>query len=106
MGSTPGKQAAAVESAGVGVSVAVAGAITFVGLVVPHLVRMLVGPGHRALIPLSALGGAVLLVLADLLARTIISGAELPIGMLTSLVGGPFFFFLLWRQRRRSGGWA
>tara|TARA_R110000868_G_scaffold199758_1_gene446402 strand:- start:31382 stop:32425 length:1044 start_codon:yes stop_codon:yes gene_type:complete len=86
--------------------VAFVGIIAFVGLVVPHLVRMLVGPGHRALIPLSALGGAVLLVLADLLARTIISGAELPIGMLTSLVGGPFFFFLLWRQRRRSGGWA
>jgi iron complex transport system permease protein len=54
----------------------------------------------------SALGGAVLMVFADLLARTLIAGAELPIGLLTSLVGGPFFFFLLWRQRRRAGGWA
>ncbi|MBN9605493.1 MAG: iron ABC transporter permease [Actinomycetales bacterium] len=88
------------------VAVAFVGIIAFVGLVVPHLVRMLVGPAHRALVPLSALGGAVLLVLADLLARTIAGGAELPIGMLTSLVGGPFFFALLWRQRRRSGGWA
>lgn len=89
-----------------GVGVAFVGIISFVGLVVPHLVRMLVGPGHRALVPLSAFGGAALLQLADLLARTLVAGAELPIGLLTSLVGGPFFFFLLWRQRRRSGGWA
>jgi len=88
------------------VGVAFVGIISFVGLIVPHLVRMLVGPGHRPLLALSALGGAVLLVLADLLARTLISGAELPIGLLTSLVGGPFFFLLLWRQRRRAGGWA
>jgi len=89
-----------------GVAVAFVGIIAFVGLVVPHLVRMLLGPGHRALIPASAVGGAVLLVYADLLARNLAPGAELPIGLLTSLVGGPFFFFLLWRQRRRSGGWA
>jgi len=89
-----------------GVAVAFAGIIAFVGLVVPHLVRMLLGPAHRGLIVTSALGGAVLMLFADLLARTIVSGAELPIGMLTSLVGGPFFFFLLWRQRRRAGGWA
>jgi len=89
-----------------GVAVAFVGIIAFVGLVVPHLVRMLLGPAHRALIVTSALGGAVLMVLADLLARTVIPGAELPIGLLTSLVGGPFFFFLLWRQRRRAGGWA
>lgn len=89
-----------------GVAVAFVGIIAFVGLVVPHVVRMLLGPQHRALIVYSAFGGAVLMLAADLLARTVVPGAELPIGMLTSLVGGPFFFFLLWRQRRRSGGWA
>ena len=89
-----------------GVGVAFVGIIAFVGLVVPHVVRMLLGPRHRGLIAFSALGGAVLMLAADLLARTIVPGAELPIGMLTSLVGGPFFFFLLWRQRRRAGGWA
>lgn len=89
-----------------GVAVAFVGIVAFVGLVVPHVMRMLLGPRHRGLIVASAFGGAVLMLLADLLARTIVAGAELPIGMLTSLVGGPFFFFLLWRQRRRSGGWA
>lgn len=89
-----------------GVAVAFVGIIAFVGLVVPHVVRMLLGPAHRTLIVASALGGAVLMVFADLLARTVVPGAELPIGLLTSLVGGPFFFFLLWRQRRRAGGWA
>ncbi|MEO8262918.1 MAG: iron ABC transporter permease [Pseudolysinimonas sp.] len=89
-----------------GVAVAFVGIIAFVGLVVPHLIRMLLGPSHRQLIVASALGGAVLMVFADLLARTLVAGAELPIGLLTSLVGGPFFFYLLWRQRRRAGGWA
>ena len=89
-----------------GAAVAFAGIISFVGLVVPHLIRMLIGPSHRSLILSSALGGAVLLVASDLLARTVVVGADLPIGLLTSLVGGPFFFFLLYRQRRRSGGWA
>jgi iron complex transport system permease protein len=89
-----------------GVAVAFVGIIAFVGLVVPHVVRMLLGPGHRQLIPVSAVGGAALLLYADLLARNLAAGAELPIGLLTSLVGGPFFFFLLWRQRRQAGGWA
>ena len=89
-----------------GVGVAFVGIISFVGLVVPHLMRMLLGPSHRALLTASAFGGALLLVLADLLSRTIVAGAELPIGLLTSLVGGPFFFILLWRQRRAAGGWA
>ena len=89
-----------------GVAVAFVGIVSFVGLVIPHLMRMLLGPAHRPLILLSAIGGAALLVYADLLARTLVSGAELPIGLLTSLVGGPFFFYLLWRQRRRAGGWA
>ncbi|WP_185995645.1 FecCD family ABC transporter permease [Nocardioides campestrisoli] len=87
-------------------AVAFAGIIAFVGLIIPHLMRMVVGPGHRALVPASALGGAVLLVLADLWARTAIAYADLPIGMLTSLVGGPVFFWLLRRARRTAGGWA
>ncbi|WP_291794668.1 iron ABC transporter permease [Brevibacterium sp.] len=90
----------------VSAAVAFAGIIAFVGLVVPHLVRMLIGPGHRALLPASVLGGAVLLVIADLGARTLVEFADLPIGMLTSLVGGPFFFYLLRRSRAASGGWA
>lgn len=87
-------------------AVAFAGIIAFVGLIVPHLMRMIVGPGHRALVPASALGGAVLLVLADLWARTAIAYADLPIGMVTSLIGGPVFFWLLRRARRTAGGWA
>ncbi|TJZ78407.1 iron ABC transporter permease [Rhodococcus oryzae] len=87
-------------------SVAFTGIILFVGLVVPHLMRMIVGPGHRLLIPASALGGAILLLAADLGARTLVPNADLPLGMLTSLVGGPFFFWLLRRTRRQQGGWA
>lgn len=87
-------------------AVSFCGTIAFVGLVVPHLIRMLSGPGHRMLIPASALGGALLLVCADLWARTAIENADLPIGMLTSLVGGPFFFWLIRRSRRSAGGWA
>jgi iron complex transport system permease protein len=90
----------------VGSGVAFAGVIGFVGLVIPHLIRMVVGPGHRVLIPASALGGAVLLVGADLVARTAMAYADLPLGMLTALVGGPFFFWLLRRTRTRQGGWA
>ncbi|ACU36802.1 FecCD family ABC transporter permease [Actinosynnema mirum] len=91
----------------VGVSAAVSytGVIGFVGLVVPHLVRMAVGPGHRVLVPASLLGGAVLLSAADLLARTLVAHADLPIGMVTALVGGPFFFWLLHRTRSAEGGW-
>ena len=87
-------------------AVAFSGIIAFVGLVVPHLLRMIIGPGHRALLPASALGGALLLTIADFAARTTIQFADLPIGMLTSLVGGPFFFWLLRRSRSKSGGWA
>ena len=89
-----------------GVAVAFCGIIAFVGLVVPHIIRMAIGPSHRSLIIASAVGGGVLLVFADLLARTLVAGADLPIGMLTSLIGGPFFFYLLARQRKRSGGFA
>ncbi|TDC97169.1 iron ABC transporter permease [Actinomadura sp. 7K507] len=87
-------------------AVAFAGVISFVGLVVPHLIRMAAGPGHRTLIPASALGGAVVLVGADLIARTAIPYQELPLGVLTAVVGGPFFFWLLRRARNSSGGWA
>jgi iron complex transport system permease protein len=73
---------------------------------VPHVIRMVAGPAHRLLIAASALGGAIVLVSADLLARTAVENAELPLGMLTSLVGGPFFFWLLRRTRSRQGGWA
>ncbi len=89
-----------------GVAVAFVGIISFVGLVVPHLVRMLLGPSNRPLIIASFLGGATLLVYADLLARTVIPSADLPIGILTSLIGGPFFYWLIRRSRRRAGGWA
>ena len=87
-------------------AVAFVGIIGFVGLVVPHLMRMILGPGHRLLLPASALGGAVLLLAADLIARNAVPGSELPIGMITALIGGPFFFWLLRRTRRRSGGWG
>jgi iron complex transport system permease protein len=87
-------------------SVAVSGVVLFVGLVVPHLVRMLAGPAHRVLLPASALGGALILVLADLAARTWAAPAEIPLGVLTSLVGSPFFLWLLRRTRSRQGGWG
>ncbi|MFI9309360.1 FecCD family ABC transporter permease [Streptomyces triculaminicus] len=87
-------------------AVAVAGIITFVGLLVPHLLRMAAGPGHRFLVPGSALGGALVLVAADLAARTAAQPAELPLGVLTALFGSPFFFVLLRRTRRKQGGWA
>lgn len=89
-----------------GAAVAFAGIIAFVGLVVPHAIRMMLGPSHRMLIFASVIGGGLLLVWADLFARTAVAGAELPIGLLTSLIGGPFFFYLLRRARSRQGGWA
>ncbi len=89
-----------------GAAVAFSGIIMFVGLVVPHLVRMLLGPSHRTLLLASVIGGAALVVWADLLARTLVEGSDLPIGLLTSLIGGPFFFYLVRATRSRSGGWA
>ncbi|MDN5743523.1 MAG: iron chelate uptake ABC transporter family permease subunit, partial [Nocardioidaceae bacterium] len=82
--------------------VAFAGAIGFVGLVVPHLVRGVVGPGHRALLPLAALTGAVLLLWADTLARGLVQGQEIPLGVVTAVVGTPFFVWLLRRQRENA----
>ncbi len=81
---------------------ALAGLVGFVGLVVPHALRPFVGAGHRTLVLASFLAGASLLVLADTGARSIIAPAELPVGVLTGLVGAPFFLLLLVRARRRE----
>ncbi|NVK20366.1 MAG: iron ABC transporter permease [Methylocystaceae bacterium] len=82
----------------VGVSVAVSGMIGFIGLLVPHLIRLMVSSDHRLLIPLAAIFGAILLILADTLARVVVAPSEMPVGVLTSLIGGPFFLWLLMRQ--------
>lgn len=83
------------------VAVSLTGVIGFVGLIVPHLLRLVIGADHRGLVPASALGGAILLVVADTLARTLASPAEIPVGILTALVGTPIFLWLL--QRRGFG---
>lgn len=83
-----------------GAAVTLAGLVGFVGLVVPHMVRLTLGPNHRGLLPASALAGATFLVIADTLARTVLAPTELPVGMLTALVGGPFFLWLLRRYKR------
>ncbi|WP_176470475.1 MULTISPECIES: FecCD family ABC transporter permease [Pseudomonas] len=84
---------------GVGAAVAAAGLIGFIGLVVPHLVRLLAGPDHRVLLPASLLAGASLLLFADLIARLALAPAELPIGIVTAFIGAPFFLYLLLRGR-------
>ena len=89
----------------VALCVALAGLIGFVGLIVPHLLRLLLGPDHRLILPASAFGGATLLVLADLASRTVLSPAEIPVGILTALIGGPFFLALLVRLRGRIEAW-
>ena len=88
-------------SLGVGIAVAVAGTIAFVGLVVPHLIRLLIGPNHLYLLPASALLGGLLLVSADAVSRVAVAPAELPIGVVTALLGVPFFISILIRQRNR-----
>ncbi len=85
-------------------SVALCGVIGFVGLVVPHGVRLLVGPDHRLVLPGSALLGAMLLLWADLASRTVVAPAELPLGIVTASIGGPFFLMLLLRERRKWSG--
>lgn len=87
-------------------AVAFTGIISFVGLVVPHLIRMVAGPAHRVLLPASAIGGALLVIAADLAARTLVDYQEMPLGVLTAAVGGPAFFWLLRRTRTRAGGWG
>jgi len=86
--------------------VAVSGIVLFVGLLVPHVVRLFVGPTHKNLLPLSVLFGSVVVALADLLARNIVEPAELPLGVLTSILGAPVFIWQLRRLRTRHGGWA
>ena len=85
---------------GIATAVAIGGMIGFVGLIVPHIVRLLIGPDHRWLLPASALAGGVLLLLADTIARIIIAPTELPTGILTAILGAPFFIMLLVQQRR------
>jgi len=87
-----------------GATVAACGLIGFVGLIVPHSVRLAIGPDHRRLVPASALAGAIFLVLADSFARTVMAPTEIPIGVVTALLGGPFFFILLRRKKRSSWG--
>jgi iron complex transport system permease protein len=94
------RQVIVLAALGVGSAVALSGLIGFVGLCAPHIIRLCVGADHRAVLPGSALLGALLLLLADLIARTAVAPAELPIGVLTSLLGGPFFVWLLARHRR------
>ena len=89
-----------------GATVAAMGIVGFVGLMVPHLMRLLMGPDHRTLLPASVLGGAILLLLADLASRTILAPLELPLGILTALIGGPYFLWLLHHTRRAQGGWG
>lgn len=86
-----------------GASVAVSGGIGFVGIVVPHVLRLIIGPDHRYLLPASALLGGTLLIFADMIARTIVPPAELPIGIITAFVGAPFFLWILLRGRSHMG---
>jgi iron complex transport system permease protein len=90
----------------VGVAIALAGPIGFIGLIVPHAVRALFGPDHRVLLPASVFGGAILLTVCDTLARIVIAPAQLPTGALTAMLGGPFFIYLLLSQRRRAALWG
>jgi iron complex transport system permease protein len=96
----------AVASLLVGVAIALAGPIGFVGLIVPHTLRALLGPDHRLLMPASMFGGAVLLVICDTLARTLIAPAGLPTGAVTAVLGGPFFVMILIRSKRSASMWG
>lgn len=86
----------------VGAAVSVAGLVGFVGLIVPHLLRLLVGPDHRLLVPAAALGGAAFLVICDTAARSLLGARELPVGAITALLGGPLFLLLLRRHHARA----
>jgi iron complex transport system permease protein len=90
-------------AASTGAAVAVSGGIGFVGIVVPHVLRLIIGPDHRYLLPASALLGGTLLIFADMIARTIVPPAELPIGIITAFVGAPFFLWILLRGRSHLG---
>ncbi|HEX4066964.1 MAG TPA: iron ABC transporter permease [Acidobacteriaceae bacterium] len=83
-------------------AVALGGLISFVGLIVPHVMRMLLGPDHARLLPFTAVGGAVFLLIADTAARTVVAPAELPVGVLTACLGGPFFLYLLRKAKTEA----
>jgi iron complex transport system permease protein len=85
-------------------SVSIGGIIGFVGLIIPHICRILVGPDNRIMVPFSALSGAIFLTLADTLARIILKPAEIPIGIITAAFGGPFFIYLLIKEKRKNEG--
>ncbi|MDC5805081.1 iron ABC transporter permease [Vibrio europaeus] len=93
------RQLILLTAVGVGVTVSVSGMIGFIGLVIPHLGRMLSGPDHRTLLPISALMGALLLTFADMFSRVVVAPAELPVGIVTALIGAPFFIYLLFKQK-------
>lgn len=88
-------------AAGVGITVSLAGIIGFIGLIVPHLGRLLVGPNHRILLPVSMISGALLLLIADIFARTLVAPLDMPVGIVTALIGAPFFLYLLVQQKGR-----
>nr|MBA3397317.1 iron ABC transporter permease [Deltaproteobacteria bacterium] len=96
----------AVSSLLVGAAIALAGPIGFVGLIVPHALRAILGPDHRVLVPASVLGGAILLTVCDTLARTITAPFQLPTGAVTAVLGGPFFVLILVGQKRRAAMWG
>ena len=87
-------------SALIGICVSIGGSIAFVGLIIPHMVRLALGPNHRTLLPVSMFAGAVFLMLADLTARSILSPLELPIGVVTSLIGAMTFIVIFYRSRK------
>ncbi|MDV5034676.1 FecCD family ABC transporter permease [Vibrio diabolicus] len=93
------RQLILLSALGVGITVSISGAIGFIGLVIPHLGRMLAGPDHRTLLPISALMGALLLTATDMFARIAVAPAELPVGIVTALIGAPFFIYLLFQQK-------
>lgn len=92
-----------ISSLMVAACVSVSGIIGFVGLIIPHIIRLLTGPKNARLIPLSCLGGAVFMILCDTIARTIAAPSEIPVGAITAVLGAPFFLFLLQRSRRKGG---
>ncbi|MEM9263498.1 MAG: iron ABC transporter permease [Pseudomonadota bacterium] len=98
------RMAAVLTALSVGASVAVCGVVSFIGLVVPHLIRLSAGPDHRYVLPGSAFLGAALVLFSDLIARTVAAPAELPLGVVTAAIGAPFFFWLLLRDKRRTAG--
>jgi iron complex transport system permease protein len=97
------KQLFALTALLTGAVVSVSGMIGFVGMVIPHVVRMLLGSDHRLLLPASTLVGGMFLVVADTIARTLLAPSEIPVGIVTALAGGPFFLYLLvWRKDRMA----